>query len=121
VVATGLLALAGCAVAHPAGSAMGTVSGLVLSGPRCPGPARSDQPCPPGPVDGAEVAALVGGRQVAATKTGPAGRFRMALPLGRYLIRATNAGAYRSTADESVTVTRANTVIVTLLLDTGMR
>jgi len=45
----------------------------------------------------------------------------MTLPAGRYLIRATNIGGYASTADQLVSVTRAQTVTVTLVLDTGIR
>ena len=123
LVAATLVALAGagCAVTRPAAASNGIVSGLVLSGPRCPGPARAEQPCPPGPVDGAVVAALAGGRQVASSTTRADGRFSMTLPAGRYLIRATNIGGYASTADQLVSVTRAQTVTVTLVLDTGIR
>ncbi len=67
------------------------------------------------------MAALAGGRQVTSSTTSADGRFSMTLPAGRYLIRATNIGGYASTADQLVSVTRAQTVTVTLVLDTGIR
>lgn len=123
LLAAALLALAGCAGSRPAApaSATGTVSGLVLSAPSCPGPARIGHPCPPRPVDGAGVAALSGARQVAATDTGSDGRFQLKLPAGRYLIRATNIGGYRSTTEQVLSVTRDNVATLTLILDTGIR
>jgi Carboxypeptidase regulatory-like domain len=75
----------------------------------------------PGPVPAAVVVALTGGRLVAATRTDAAGRFLVTLPAGRYLIRATNVGGYRSTAARTVTVAPTGPVSLTLVLDTGIR
>src|SRR5213594_1094916 len=47
-----LLAVAGCASLSTSAKRPGTVTGTVLSGPRCPGPEGAGSPCPPGPVDG---------------------------------------------------------------------
>lgn len=55
------------------------------------------------------------------TRTDAHGRFQLTLPAGRYLIRATNIGPYRSTATQAVTVTESHPAAVTLLLDTGIR
>ncbi|MFN2517754.1 MAG: carboxypeptidase-like regulatory domain-containing protein [Jatrophihabitantaceae bacterium] len=70
---------------------------------------------------GAVVAALSGGRVVASTKTDQRGRFRLALQPATYDVRATNVGGYRSTTEQTVTLAPAESVSVTLLLDTGIR
>jgi hypothetical protein len=67
------------------------------------------------------VDAQSGGHTVASTKTDRRGHFRLSLPPGTYLIRATNVGGYRSTAQKQVGLTSAHRVSITLLLDTGMR
>lgn len=116
-----VLLAASCAVGHPTMRGSGTLLGIVVSGPRCPGPERVDSPCPPGPVEGAVVAALSGRRVVASTKTDHGGRFRLALPPATYLIRATNVGGYLSTAEKPVVLSAGRSVSITLLLDTGIR
>jgi Carboxypeptidase regulatory-like domain len=115
-----LLVTPACAAKGPSGD-VAIVTGVVLSGPRCPGPERVDSPCPPGPVQGAAVAASANGRVVASTHTDIRGQFRLSLTPGNYLLRAANVGQYRSTASHSVTVTIGHPVSVTLLLDTGIR
>jgi chorismate synthase len=44
----------------------------------------------------------------------------LTLPIGDYVIRATNIGGYRSTATQTVTVTASGAVTVSLLLNTGI-
>lgn len=113
------LVLAACATATV--SALGTVRGTVLSGPRCPGPENPASPCPPGPVDGATVTAVQDGRSVAIAHTDSRGGFQLTLPIGHYVLEATNPGGYRSRATGTVTVTASQPLTVTLLLDTGIR
>jgi len=67
------------------------------------------------------VVALSGRRQAASTRADARGRFEMTLPAGRYLIRATNVGGYRSTAEQAVTVSASDPATVTLIVDTGIR
>ena len=97
----------------------GAVLGTVLSAPSCP-VERSDTPCPPRPVRGAVVEAVLGDQLRATTHSDGAGRFRLSLPYGTYTIRATNPGALRTTATRSVRLDRA-TVSVRLVVDSGIR
>lgn len=120
-VASALLVTAGCAESRGSADPTASVTGVVLSGPRCPGPERIASPCPPGPVDGAAVAAVAGGHVIASTRTDSRGRFRLSLPPATYLLRATNVGAYRSTATQTVKVRIGHRVSVTLVVDTGIR
>ena len=103
----------------PAGRSPGAVLGTVVSAPSCP-VERSDSPCPPRPVRGAVVDALAAGRIRASTHTDSSGRFRLALPFGSYLIRATNVGVLRTTAAHRVRVGRLP-VSITLVVDSGIR
>jgi hypothetical protein len=107
------LLLCGC------GSHSGEVSGKVLAGPACP-VERVGEECPPRPVSGAEVVALEGDAIRGSTLTDSSGAFHLTLPDGRYVIRATNAGGYASTATEQVVISEAP-VSVTLIVDSGIR
>lgn len=100
---------------------MGTVTGTVLSAPRCPGPERLGSPCPPGPVDGAVVEALRGSVEIASTRSDQDGKFQMTLPVGRYLIRATNVGGLRTVATKTAVVGAGGTVRLMLVVDSGIR
>ena len=97
----------------------GVVTGYVLTGPACP-VERVGQQCPPRPVPSATVVALDGDGVRGSTLTDTAGAFRLALPDGRYVIRATNVGGYASTASEAVLVSD-NHVQITLIVDSGIR
>ena len=115
---TAAVVLAGCGGGADAGSAV-VVTGQVLSAPSCP-VERVGQPCPPRPVPGAVVTALVGDEQRGETTSDQRGQFRLTLPAGRYVIRATNPGGYASTASEEVTVSTVP-VQITLIVDSGIR
>jgi hypothetical protein len=110
--------LTGCGGGDDAGSAV-VVTGQVLSAPSCP-VERVGQPCPPRPVPDAVVTALVGDEQRGETTSDERGQFRLTLPAGRYIIRATNPGGYASTASEEVTVSTVP-VQITLTVDSGIR
>ena len=97
----------------------GLVAGYVLTAPVCP-VERVGQQCPPRPVPSATVVALDGDGVRGSTLTDTAGAFRLALPDGRYVIRATNVGGYASTASEAVLVSD-NPVQITLTVDSGIR
>lgn len=115
LLAAAVLLLCGCGnVSHS-----GEVSGKVLAGPACP-VERVGEECPPRPVSGADVVALDGGAIRGSTLTDGSGAFHLTLPDGRYVIRATNAGGYASTATEEVVISN-NPVTVTLIVDSGIR
>jgi hypothetical protein len=110
------LASCGGSSAGPAGA----VVGRVLSAPTCP-VEMVGSPCPPRPVVGARVVATAGSHEVARTRTGAGGAFRLSLRPGTYLVTATNVGGYGSTAASSVDVRRRTTTTVTLTVDSGIR
>ena len=113
-----IVVLTGCGPVADGGSAV-AVTGQVLAGPSCP-VERVGQPCPPRPVPDAVVVAVVGDQQRGETTSDQRGQFRLILPPGRYIIRATNPGGYASTASEEVTVSTAP-VQITLTVDSGIR
>ena len=96
------------------------VEGTVTAGPRCP-VARAERPCPPREVPGALVQLLDGTRILADDLTDQHGRFRLQAPAGQFVVRATNVGAYRSTASHPVRLAPGTTTTVSLQLDTGIR
>jgi hypothetical protein len=115
-----LLMLAGCArTGQSTESAQLTLSGTVRAEPGCPGPVRLDSPCPPRPVAGATVEADQDGHQAASTTTGRDGRFTLRLAAGTYQVTATNGGGLKTTATQTVVLTAATDI--TLTVDSGMR
>lgn len=120
VVAATLL-LCGCAdMSGRVQGHSGLVTGYVLTAPVCP-VERVGQECPPRPVPSATVVALDMDDGVrGSTLTDTTGAFRLALPDGRYIIKATNVGGYASTASEAVLVSD-NPVRITLIVDSGIR
>jgi hypothetical protein len=99
---------------------LGIARGTVTAGPRCP-VARAERPCPPREVPGALVQLLDGTRILADDLTDQHGRFRLQAPAGQFVVRATNVGAYRSTASHPVRLAPGTTTTVSLQLDTGIR
>lgn len=115
------VAMCGCgasSVGHMV--ADGTVAGRVLAAPTCP-VERAASPCPPSPVSGARVVALLGKTEAAETRTGANGAFQLQLPGGTYTVTATNVGAYASTASATVVVPASGRVTVNLTVDSGVR
>jgi hypothetical protein len=98
----------------------GSVVGRVLSAPSCP-VELVGSPCPPRPVVGAKVVASSGSHEVARTRSGSGGAFRLAVAPGTYLVTATNVGGFASTAAASVDVRPGGTASVTLTVDSGIR
>jgi hypothetical protein len=115
-------ALAGCGTGSgPAASAgSATLTGQVLAAPSCP-VERAESPCPPRPVRGATVEVLRAGDRVATATTDDQGRFVTVVPAGSLLVRATNVGGYRSTAEQRVEAAAGGTVTVRLVVDSGIR
>jgi len=113
------LLLCGCTESGQVTGHQGMVTGYVLTAPVCP-VERVGQECPPRPVSGAAVIALDGDAVRGSTLTDTSGAFSLTLPDGRYVIRATNAGGYASTATEDVVVSD-NPVHITLIVDSGIR
>ena len=118
--AAGTLLLCGCAgeSGHVTGHS-GLVKGYVLTAPVCP-VERVGHQCPPRPVFGAAVVALEGDGVRGSTLTDTAGAFSLTLSDGPYVIKATNAGGYASTASEPVVVSD-DPVHITLIVDSGIR
>ena len=105
----------GCA---PAGSSSG-ITGTVLAGPACPGPARVGSPCPDRPV-AVQLAFFRNGTQVATATSALDGRFRVDLPTGRYVIRGAGGGL-PAVREVSVDVPTDRYIDVTVSGDTGVR
>ena len=114
--------LAGCGSlgGQPAASPSATLAGQVLATPSCP-VERAERPCPPRPVPGATVEVRDASGLVSATSTDAAGRFSLVVPGGSYQVRATNAGGYRSTAEQQVQVAPGAVASVRLVVDSGIR
>ncbi|HEY8807066.1 MAG TPA: hypothetical protein VIN70_05725 [Candidatus Limnocylindria bacterium] len=110
------LILAACSSGTPYPSG---ITGVVLAGPACPGPARIDSPCPDRPV-AVQLVFLKDGVQAASVPSFSDGRFRVDLPPGRYLIRGSSNGL--PLVRELTVDVPANTHIeVTVHADTGIR
>lgn len=117
---TGILWLSGCAsLGVPGTGHTGVVTGVVLTAPMCP-VERVGQECPPRPVPGAAVVALDGEAARGSTQTDGTGAFRLTLPDGEYVIKASNIGGYVSTATETVVISETP-VQITLVVDSGIR
>lgn len=97
----------------------GVVTGVVLTAPVCP-VERVGQECPPRPVAGAAVVALDGEAVRGSTQIDGTGAFRLTLPDGKYVIKASNVGGYVSTATETVVISETP-VQITLVVDSGIR
>jgi hypothetical protein len=113
------LLLSGCTESGQVTGHSGLVTGYVLTGPVCP-VERVGHECPPRPVSGAGVVALDGDAVRGSASTDTAGAFSLTLPVGRYVIKATNVGGYASTATEDVVISD-NPVRITLIVDSGIR
>jgi hypothetical protein len=85
---------------------------------------RADSPCPDRPFQARLTVTDAGsGAQVAAADTDPAGRFRLPLPPGRYVVRAANPNGAPLPRAAPLTVTVASGRYTTLAIrfDSGIR
>jgi carboxypeptidase family protein len=94
------------------------LSGTLTASPGCPGPQRTDRPCPDKPVAGGTVELTAGSVTVATTTTDANGRFELQAAPGRYTVIAHNSG-YRSQVSQDVEL--AGPTEITLVVDSGMR
>ncbi len=99
------------------------IAGIVLKGPMCPGPARSDRPCPDKPVSGTFQVLGQDGNMAAAFQSDAQGRFKVSLAPGHYTVLPAGLPAGRNPLGDSakVTVVSGDYVQVVLHWDTGMR
>src|SRR6266571_552124 len=112
----GLVLAAACTSGAPYPSG---ITGVVLAGPACPGPARLDSPCPDRPV-AVQLVFVKDGAQAASVSSLENGRFTVDLPAGRYTIRGTGSGL-PIVREMTVEVPADRHVEVTVHADTGMR
>jgi hypothetical protein len=121
VLAVGLL-VAACGSAPPPGPT-GTLTLTLTAGPVCPVERIPPDPnCAPRPVANAEVIVLtVDGREVGRPRSDAAGKIRLTLPQGRYIVRPVQTNTF-PIAPEEVTVDVGSTPVdVELGYDTGIR
>ncbi|MEX2011665.1 MAG: carboxypeptidase-like regulatory domain-containing protein [Chloroflexota bacterium] len=125
ILAVGLLVAACGTAATPSPTGpTGTVNLTLTAGPVCPVEQIPPDPnCAARPVADAEVIVLTAdGREVARPKSDAAGKIRLTLPQGRYIIRPVSAVGGLPSAPEEVTVDIGSTPVdVALGYDTGIR
>jgi hypothetical protein len=122
ILTIGLL-VAACGVGASPGPT-GTVTLTLTAGPVCPVEQVPPDPnCAPRPVADAEVIVLTAdGREVGRPKSDAAGKIRLTLPHGRYVIRAVSGATGFPSAPADVTVDVGSTPVdVALGYDTGIR
>jgi hypothetical protein len=124
-----LVALAACGGSGLGGpeSGGGTsgsgIEGIVVVGPQCP-VERADSPCPDRPLPDAEfrVVARGSGRVVRTVRSGPDGRFRVALEPGEYTLEpVSGSGGFPFGKPTDVTVRAGAYTNVTASFDSGIR
>lgn len=109
----------GCGSQHPAANPPASlVTGTVAVGPVSPA-AQSGVPATRG-VPGMTVEALRGTRVVATARSDEAGRYRLRLQPGTYLIRAQSDKYLSRQASKTVTLSRGQKLTVNLVFDTGI-
>jgi hypothetical protein len=116
--AVAILLLASCARAG--GATDSGIEGRVLLGPQCPVVSQAS-PCPDKPVSAEVVAMRLEDREVFSVRSGPDGRFRLALPPGTYEVQALVTAGAMFAKPVNVTVSSGGFVRVDVLLDTGIR
>jgi len=122
MLAIGLL-VAACGTAAAPGPT-GTLTLTLTAGPVCPVERIPPDPnCAARPVADAEVIVLTAdGREVGRPKSDAAGRIRLTLPQGRYIIRPVSAAGGLPSAPEEVIVDVGSVPVdVALGYDTGIR
>ncbi len=99
------------------------LEGQVLRGPVCPGPERLNSPCPDQPFSATFLALDGQENKVALFRTDEQGRFRVALPPGRYAIVPEESAPIMRPGGQrkEVTVAEGEFTQVTLVFDTGIR
>jgi hypothetical protein len=118
IIVTGLIVACG---SHRPGAAppASLVTGTVAAGPVAP-QARPGVPATR-PVRGVAVEALRGNQVMATAYTDKAGRYKLRLQPGAYLIRTQSDKYLSRQASKTVTLSRGQKLTVNLVFDTGIR
>jgi hypothetical protein len=113
---------AGCGSGDPSQPTDSGIAGLVLIGPQCP-IVQEGVPCPDEPFETELRVRTDGGEEVLTTRSGPDGRFQLALAPGRYLVEpvAPNPGAPPQAAAVEVEVAPHEYTELTIVYDSGIR
>jgi hypothetical protein len=121
LVLVGLL-VAACGSAATPGPT-GTVTLTLTAGPVCPVERIPPDPnCAPRPVADAEVIVLtVDGREVGRPRSDAAGKIRLTLPQGRYIVRPLQTGTFPIAPEEVTVDVGSAPVDIALGYDTGIR
>jgi hypothetical protein len=96
------------------------VYGMVVAGPTCP-VQRVGQPCPPQPVAAEIDARDPNGHTVATTRSDSAGRYRLSLAPGSYILVVVTGAVFPRCPATPVTVTSGPPVRQDINCDTGIR
>jgi hypothetical protein len=121
ILIVGLL-VAACGTAATSGPT-GTLTLTLTAGPVCPVEQIPPDPnCAPKPVADAEVIVLTqDGREVARPKSDAAGKIRLVLPQGRYIVRPVQTNTFPTAPAEVIVDVGATPIDVALGYDTGIR
>jgi len=117
------LAIAACgSAAAPAPSPGSGIQGVVESSPTCP-VERINSPCPPRPLAATVVVRDVAGHEVARTKSGADGHFKVDVAPGTYTVVGLNINSSMlpRPIPTTVTVTAGSYVSVNVEYDSGIR
>lgn len=98
------------------------IEGQVLIGPACPGPVTIDSPCPDQPYQATLTILTADGGRIGQVTTDDAGRFRLALAPGSYIIHPEPPKQGLGYApDQPVEVAAGEFAPVEIVYDSGMR
>ena len=116
-----VLAACGAQAAPPAPSGTG-IQGLVQSGPTCP-VERINSPCPPRPLAATIVVRDAAGHEVARTRSGADGLFKVDVAPGSYTVVGLNIGSSMlpRPIPTTATVTSGSYVTINVEYDSGIR
>jgi hypothetical protein len=115
------LAACGAQAAPPAPSGTG-IQGVVQSGPTCP-VERINSPCPPHPLAATVVVRDAAGHEVARTRSGADGLFKVDVAPGTYTVVGLNIGSSMlpRPIPTTATVTSGSYVTINVEYDSGIR
>jgi hypothetical protein len=118
-----VLAMAACGTPAGPPTPPGTgIQGVVQSGPTCP-VERINSPCPPRPLAATVVVRDAAGHEVARTRSGADGHFRVDVAAGTYTVVGLNINSSMlpRPISTTVTVTAGSYATVNVEYDSGIR